>query len=122
MRRHWFKPDGGGHVAKHQFKNVVTHEVKRQAALHLCPRHKSPERRACKVLYAGRSTVQYQQLRADDGDLRRAIKHVSGYSCLCWQVGYCVQSACNSRKVPHRCHDRVGRPQSKQQETAAYLR
>jgi putative transposase len=91
LRRHWFKPNGEGHVARHQFKKVVTLDAKRQAAQHLFAMHgvsdavarqaiakQSAERgRACEVLQVDRSTVRYQSVRADDGDLREAIKRVS---------------------------------------------
>jgi putative transposase len=39
--------------------------------------HGVSERRACEVLQVDRSTVRYQSVRADDGDLREAIKRVS---------------------------------------------
>jgi len=55
----------------------VTPEAKRQAAQHLCAMHGVSERRACEVLKVDRSTIRYQSVRADDGELREAIKRVS---------------------------------------------
>lgn len=39
--------------------------------------HGVSERRACEVLKVDRSTIRYQSVRADDGELREAIKRVS---------------------------------------------
>ena len=56
---------------------MVTPEAKRQAVVHLCEAHGVSQRRACDVLQIDRSTVRYQSIRDDDGDLREVIKRVS---------------------------------------------
>jgi len=56
---------------------VVTPGAKRQAVAHLVEQHQVSQRRACDVLNVDRSSVRYQSRRADDVDLRNAIKRVS---------------------------------------------
>ena len=50
---------------------------KRQAVVHLCKMHGVRKRRACDVFQVDRATVRYQSRRADDVELRDAIKRVS---------------------------------------------
>ena len=56
---------------------MVTPGAKRQAVAHLVEQHQVSQRRACDVLNVDRSSVRYQSRRADDVDLRNAIKRVS---------------------------------------------
>ena len=57
---------------------MVTPGAKREAAAHLCTAHGVSQRRACSVLQVDRSSVRYQSIRPDDGDLRDAMKKVAG--------------------------------------------
>jgi putative transposase len=45
--------------------------------VHLCDVHGVSQRRACDVLQVDRSTMRYQSRRADDAELRDAIKRIS---------------------------------------------
>lgn len=56
---------------------MVTPDAKRKAVVHLVEFHQVSQRRACSALNVDRSTVRYQSCRADDDDLRDAIKRVS---------------------------------------------
>lgn len=55
----------------------MTPAAKRQAVAHACGEHGVSQRRACDVLNIDRSTVRYQSVRADDTDLREAMKKVA---------------------------------------------
>jgi len=68
---------GQRHALGCELKKVVTPDAKRKAVAHLMEAHQVSQRRACAVLNVDRSTVRYQSRRADDGDLRDAIKRVS---------------------------------------------
>jgi len=56
---------------------VVTPGAKRKAVANLCEEHGVSQRRACSALNVDRSTVRYQSRRADDEELRDAIKRAS---------------------------------------------
>ena len=56
---------------------MVTPAAKRQAVAHLCKMHEVSQRRACSVLSVDRSSVRYQSMRPDDGELRKAMKAVA---------------------------------------------
>ena len=56
---------------------MVAPAAKRQAVAHACGRHGVSQRRACEVLKIDRSTVRYESVRADDTDLREAMKTVA---------------------------------------------
>ena len=56
---------------------VVTPAAKRGAVAHLCKAHEVSQRRACSVLDVDRSSMRYRSVRADDGDLRKAMKEVA---------------------------------------------
>jgi putative transposase len=56
---------------------MVTPEAKRDAVAHACEEHGISQRRACQVLAIDRSSVRYVRTRADDIDLREAIKKVA---------------------------------------------
>jgi len=56
---------------------MVTPAAKRKAVAHLCDEHGVSQRRACNILQVDRSGVRYKSRRADDVDLRDAIKRVS---------------------------------------------
>lgn len=56
---------------------MVTPDAKRKAVAHLVEVHQVSQRRACSALNVDRSTVRYQSRRAEDPDLRDAIKRVS---------------------------------------------
>ena len=56
---------------------MVTPGAKREAVAHLCGSHGVSKQRACDVLQVDRSTVRYQSKRADDTELREAIKAVA---------------------------------------------
>ncbi|WP_395173052.1 IS3 family transposase [Roseibium alexandrii] len=58
-------------------RKVVTPAAKRQAVAHACGKHGVSQRRACEVLIIDRSTVRYESVRADDTDLREAMKMVA---------------------------------------------
>lgn len=62
---------------RRECKKVVTPGAKRTAVVHLCEVHGVNQRRACATLQVDRSTVRYQSRRADDAELRDAIKRVS---------------------------------------------
>lgn len=55
----------------------MTPDAKRKAVAHLMEVHQVSQRRACSALNVDRSMVRYQSRRADDTDLRNAIKRVS---------------------------------------------
>ena len=55
----------------------MTPDAKRKAVAHLVEVHQVSQRRACAALNVDRSTVRYQSCRAEDVDLRDAIKRVS---------------------------------------------
>lgn len=55
----------------------MTPGAKREAVAHLCGSHGVSQRRACDVLQVDRSTIRYQSKRADDAELREAIKAVA---------------------------------------------
>ena len=56
---------------------MVTPDAKRKAVAHLVEAHQVSQRRACSALNVDRSTVLYQSCRAEDPELRDAIKRVS---------------------------------------------
>ena len=56
---------------------MVTPAAKRDAVAHLCKAHEVSQRRACSVLGVDRSSVRYRSVRANDGDLRKAMKEVA---------------------------------------------
>lgn len=56
---------------------MVTPAVKRQAVAHLQSKHGVSERRACAVLQVDRSSIRYKSIRAEDTDLREAMKKVA---------------------------------------------
>ena len=56
---------------------MVTPAAKRQAVAHLCKMQEVSQRRACSVLSVDRSSVRYQSMRPDDGELRKAMKAVA---------------------------------------------
>lgn len=68
---------GQCHSAGRERKKVVTPGAKRKAVAHLMEAHQVSQSRACSALDVDRSTVWYQPRRADDGDLRDAIKRIS---------------------------------------------
>lgn len=53
---------------------MVTPDAKRKAVAHLMAVHQVSQRRACSALDVDRSSVRYSSLRADDTDLRDAMK------------------------------------------------
>lgn len=55
----------------------MTPDAKRKVVAHLMEVHQMSQRRACSALNVDRSMVRYQSRRADDTDLRNAIKRVS---------------------------------------------
>lgn len=55
----------------------MTPAAKRQAVAHAYVKHGVSQRRACEVLTIDRSTVRCQSVRADDTDLREAMKMVA---------------------------------------------
>ncbi len=55
----------------------MTPDAKRKAVAHLVEVHQVSQRRACSALDVDRSTVRYLSRRAEDADLRDAIKRVS---------------------------------------------
>lgn len=55
----------------------MTPAVKRQAVAHLQSKHGVSERRACAVLQVDRSSIRYKSIRAEDTDLREAMKKVA---------------------------------------------
>lgn len=55
----------------------MTPDAKRKAVAHLMEVHQVSQRRACSALDVDRSTVRYQSCRADDSELRDAIKRIS---------------------------------------------
>lgn len=55
----------------------MTPDAKRKAVAHLMEVHQVSQRRACSALNVDQSMVQYRSRRADDTDLRNAIKRVS---------------------------------------------
>ena len=57
---------------------MVTPGVKRAAVAHLCRAHQVGQQRACSVLGVDRSSVRYRSVRADDAELRKAMKAVAG--------------------------------------------
>ena len=56
---------------------VVTPAARREAVSHLQCEHGVSQRRACSVLNVDRSSVRYKTSRADDRDLREAMKSVA---------------------------------------------
>ena len=56
---------------------MVTPDAKRDAVAHLGQAHEVGQRRACFVLGADRSNVQYRNVRPVDADLRKAMKAVA---------------------------------------------
>ena len=56
---------------------MVTPAAKRDVVAHLCAAHELSERRACKILQADRSSVRYKSIRADEGDIREAMKTIA---------------------------------------------
>ena len=56
---------------------MVTPAAKRKAVAHLCGEHQVSQRRACSVLGVDRSSVRYRSVRADDTELRQAMKAVA---------------------------------------------
>lgn len=55
----------------------MTLAVKRQAVAHLQSNHGVSERCACAALQVDRSSIRYKSIRADDTDLREAMKKVA---------------------------------------------
>jgi putative transposase len=56
---------------------MVTPDAKREAVAHACTEHGVSQRRACEVLAVDRSSVRYRSIRADDADLREAMRRVA---------------------------------------------
>ena len=56
---------------------METPAAKRQAVAHLCKMQEVSQWRACFVLSVDRSSVRYQSMRPDDGELRKAMKAVA---------------------------------------------
>ena len=56
---------------------MVTPAARREAVAHLCEAHQVRQRRACAALGTDRSSVRYRSVRADDTDLRQAMKAVA---------------------------------------------
>lgn len=69
--------NGECHASGCELKKVVTPDAKRKAVAHLMNIHQVSQRRACSALNVDRSTVRYQSRRADDTELRNAMKAVA---------------------------------------------
>lgn len=56
---------------------MVTPGAKREAVAHACVAHGVSQRRACEALSVDRSSVRYTSSRADDREVREAMRHVA---------------------------------------------